>query len=48
MSNSEAGDGVNGEMEYHKNVYTLLDELPFRKKMKMQAETDSLSNVEGA
>ena len=36
--NGKAGDEVDGEMEYDKNVYNLLDELPFRKKMKAQAD----------
>jgi hypothetical protein len=38
VSNGKAGDEVYGEMEYDKNVYNLLDELPFRKKMKAQAD----------
>jgi hypothetical protein len=43
VSKSVAGDEVDGEMEYDKNVYNLLDELPFRKKMKAHADADSES-----
>lgn len=38
VSNAKTGDEVDGEMEYDKNVYNLLNELPFRKKMKAQAD----------
>ena len=37
VSNAKTGDEVDGEMEYDKNVYNLLNELPFRKKLKAQA-----------
>ena len=47
VSSSKAGDGVNSEMDCDKNVYNLLDELPFYKKMKARTEMDSLSNAEG-
>jgi predicted GTPase len=43
VSKGTAGDDVDGEMEYDKNVYNLLDELPFRKKMKAHADADSES-----
>ncbi len=39
-SNSEVGNGIDGELEYDSNVYNLLDELPFRKKLKAQVEAN--------
>jgi hypothetical protein len=47
VSKSVAGDGVDGEMEYDKNVYNLLDKLPFRKKMKAGVEADSAGKENG-
>ena len=41
VSKSVDGDEVDGKMEYDKNVYNLLDELPFRKKMKAQEDAES-------
>jgi hypothetical protein len=41
VSKSVAGDEVDGKMEYDKNVYNLLDELPFCKKMKAHADAES-------
>ena len=41
VSKSVAGDEVDGEMVYNKNFYNLLDKLPFRKKMKAQADAES-------
>ena len=38
VSNSEVGNGVDDELEYDSNVYNLLNELPFRKKLKAQVE----------
>ncbi len=46
VSRSVAGDGVDGEMEYDRNVYNLLDELPFRKKMKASTEGDAADKAD--
>ena len=46
VSWSVAGDGVDGEMEYDRNVYNLLDELPFCKKMKASMEADAANKAD--
>ena len=37
---------MDGEMEYDRNVYNLLDELPFRKKMKASMDADAADKAD--
>ncbi len=46
VSRSVAGDGVDGELEYDRNVYNLLNELPFHKKMKACTEADTVDKAD--